>query len=84
MNPEKQNRLENILQEIASVQKTLFELNTRLTNLSEEVIKLTSEPNVLIYRGPAPDLSTSPGQIVCNHIYEWPSPEYEDHPLRNK
>lgn len=43
MNPDKQNQLENVLQEIASVQKELFALNTRLGNLSLEVLKL-SEP----------------------------------------
>lgn len=50
MNPEKQNRLENVLEEISRIQKSLFEMNTRLGNLTMEVTKLTEEDNTKLFQ----------------------------------
>jgi hypothetical protein len=48
MKSEHINHLENILEEIQVVQKQLFEANTRLMNLQQEVVKMASVQPIVI------------------------------------
>ena len=48
MDVNKVNHIENILQEISSVQRQLFDLNTQLGNLSLELVKASATTSVFV------------------------------------